>query len=258
MKACLEAALPGIDVQQHDDGTKPRMHDLDLVQGGERFGAVEVTAAADADSIELWKVFTRRGRWVEPQLVGGWVVHLRPSARAKRVRAEVPSLLAGLQTAGIREIQSTAHPQTTSEIAADRLGLVYAWHGDAKISGTIFLNVEQPPEKTTGMVADTGDALADWLGGWLLGADQADNLAKLSNSGASERHIFVIFPTYSTAPFDVSDLLNRTAAPIPTSPPQLPPAVTHVWAMSTWNTGDGIRWSPDTVWSRFAKVAPGP
>jgi hypothetical protein len=50
----MEAALPGVKVVQHDDGSRPRMYDLDLVRESAVFAACEVTAAADAESIELW------------------------------------------------------------------------------------------------------------------------------------------------------------------------------------------------------------
>ena len=64
-------------------------------------------------------------------------------------------------------------------------------------------------------------------------------------SGAEERHLFVILPGFAEAPFGAADLLMRDDAPLPTIPPTLPPRVTHAWAMSTWNTGDGMRWSAE-------------
>jgi hypothetical protein len=64
-------------------------------------GAVEIVAAADADSIELWKLINGRGegeRWLVNGLQGGWLVTLDPSARAKRLlRKELPALLSELE-----------------------------------------------------------------------------------------------------------------------------------------------------------------
>ena len=54
----------------------------------------------------------------------------------------------------------------------------------------------------------------------------------------------------------VSDLLIAPDAPLPTIPPVLPAEITHVWAASTWDSGNGFRWSPDKAWERFAKVEP--
>ena len=71
--ACVQAALPGVTVGQHDDNTIPSAHDLDLGIGGDRtFGAMEITAAADPELIESWKLLNNRdGRWIVPELVGG-------------------------------------------------------------------------------------------------------------------------------------------------------------------------------------------
>lgn len=59
------------------------MHDFDLVRDGQRFAAVEVTAAADAASIELWKLLNGGGRWIQGGLAGGWMVSLIPTSRAR-------------------------------------------------------------------------------------------------------------------------------------------------------------------------------
>ncbi len=88
---------------------------------------------------------------------------------------------------------------------------------------------------------------------WLAGPDQADNLDKLAASGAQERHLFVIFPGFTVAPFPVTDLLLRGDAPLPTIAPDLPAPLTHIWAASTWASGFGMRWSPDRGWERFSK-----
>jgi hypothetical protein len=70
-------------------------------------------------------------------------------------------------------------------------------------------------------------------------------LAKIRRSGASERHVFVILPGFSTAPFGVVDALWRDKDTASMSSPNLPPEVTHVWLVSTWDVGSGLRWSPD-------------
>ena len=50
----------GVEVVQHDDGSRDGMHDLDILRADRR-DAAEVTAAADAESIQLWKLVTDRG-----------------------------------------------------------------------------------------------------------------------------------------------------------------------------------------------------
>jgi hypothetical protein len=64
----------------------------------------------------------------------------------------------------------------------------------------------------------------------------------------------VLLPSFTTAPFVVADLLMRNDAPLPLVAPLLPSEITHAWAVSTWNSGSGMRWCPAMGWSRFDKV----
>lgn len=115
------------------------------------------------------------------------------------------------------------------------------------------MDVDPGPERSGGAVPTDGRPLLDWLAGWLARPDQAHNLAKLKASGAEERHLFVILPSFAEAPFAVADLLMRDDAPIPDAEPGMPPEVSHIWVVSTWSTGSGMRWAPDLGWSRFDK-----
>jgi len=96
--------------------------------------------------------------------------------------------------------------------------------------------------------------LADWLTEWAAQPSEVRNLDKLRRSNAEQRHLFIILPGFTTAPFEVTDLLWRAGAPTPTIPPRLPDGITHVWAMSTWTTGDGFFWSAESNWTRPAKI----
>lgn len=88
-RSVISRAL-GVPVVQHDDGSLPGMHDLDITYGDRPPRAVEVTAAADGEAIALWNLLNGQDeRWVEPALAGGWLVSLLPTARAKRVRKEL-------------------------------------------------------------------------------------------------------------------------------------------------------------------------
>ena len=75
------------------------------------------------------------------------------------------------------------------------------------------------------MVPQTGDVLAEWLGDWMRRPEQAHNLEKLTRSGAEERHLFVLLPGFSDAPFGVVVLLMQEDPPLPTVAPDLPPEV---------------------------------
>lgn len=122
VRQVMEAEL-GVPVEQHDDNSRPGMHDLDVIYGVGRRAAVEVTAAVDAQSTELWKIVNGQGRWVEGDLVGRWHVWVKPNAR--RLRDELPPFLRGLEHAGIRELRGSARrrPRKTERhrLPRDRL-----------------------------------------------------------------------------------------------------------------------------------------
>jgi len=47
----------------------------------------------------------------------------------------------------------------------------------------------------------------------------------------------------------------RSDAALPSRAPDLPAEITHLWAVSTWNGGDGMRWAPEVGWRRFSRLA---
>lgn len=241
-------------VEQHDDGSSPSMHDLDIIHADKRVAAVEVTAAADRRLIELWKLMNPPGeRWLENGLRGGWMVVLDPSARARRLRRELPGLLRQLEGANVRELRNSWRRDGPFDALAHELRIVGASQSGTDFEGSIYITVELPDEQSGGFVADTSDAVVDWVGTYLGESSQTDVLEKLTRSGQDDRHAFVLVPGFSTAPFAVSDPLMRDDSPAPTCDPRLPEAVTHVWVASTWSSGFGFRWSPDNGWTKFSK-----
>ena len=252
--ACLAQELNGAEVRQHDDGSSSGMYDLDVYCDGQLVAAVEVTAAADSASIELWNLVNDEGeRWMEPELDGGWTVSILPSARAKKLKAGLPGLLGRLETAGRREISRRERDPEVRKQASD-LGVARAHQGTTSFPGSIYVTIDLPADRVGGFVAPTGDALSIWVGEWLTRPDQGHNLDKLRTSIAPERHMFLILPGFAEAPFSVSDLLIRADAPSPSTPPALPAGITGVWIVSTWSSGHGHRWSPATGWTRFNKL----
>ena len=55
-QACIQQAWPDCQVAQYDDGSRPSMYDLKITYPDGSIGALEVTAAADAEQVELWKL----------------------------------------------------------------------------------------------------------------------------------------------------------------------------------------------------------
>lgn len=247
-----------MSVEQHDDGSKPSMYDIKITYPDSSTGAVEVTAAADAQQLELWRVVGGGGRqWIEPDLTGGWVVRILPSTRGKNLLRQLPGFARDPEHLGVRVLRGDGSSSDRLAARAGQFGVVELQQGPTAHPGSIYvMPPDKPLEETGGFSPVTGDPLARWLGEWIAESSRRDNVRKLADSGARERHLFVLLPGFNRAPFAVNDLLMAPGAPLPTISPNLPTAVTHIWTMSLWDSGDGFRWSPDHGWTRFTKVDP--
>ena len=236
----------------------PAMYDLTITYPDGHIGAVEVTAAVDAPPLALWKLIRCQGKpWIDPTLVGGWLVRVKPSARANGLVRHLPELLCDLEHDGrTRCVGDQASTDRASGVAG-QLGIVQALQGPTERPGSIYIMPpERPLEQMGGFSPSNGDQIARWLSEWVPDASRTDNLRKLASSGAPECHLFVLLPGFDSGSFAVSDLLISPNVPLPTIPPTLPKEITHVWAASTWDSGDGFRWSPDPAWEWFVKVEP--
>jgi hypothetical protein len=224
------------------------MHDLTLYFEGVPFGACEVTAAADAESIELWNLINGSDeRWIEQNLLGGWMVTVSPSSRAKKLKKDLPGFLRLLERAAEPEARKRAIE------GLNDLGVLSADRGRTDFPGSIYVTLERDVKLTGGLVASTGNGLVTWLNSWMSEEPQRHNLEKLRTAKHPERHLFVLLPGFTAAPFSASDLLMRSHAPLPDTAPRLPAGLTDVWLMSTWSVGDVFHYG-DGRWARSDKV----
>lgn len=246
--ACVEAALPGVQAIVHDDGSRPSMYDLELRRDGAAFAAMEVTAAADAESIELWNLINGSdARWIEANILGGWMVTVRPKARARRLRNELPHLLRVLEKV------AEGPERQAAEDRLDELEVVSANRHATEFQGSIYVTLQRDLLRTGGAVPLTGDGVVAWFDEWVRQPDQRHNVEKLRAAIHSERHLFVLLPGFTTAPFSASDVLMRSEGPLPQLAPSLPAGVTDLWLMSTWSEGDVFHFDGDG-WRRSRKV----
>jgi hypothetical protein len=237
------------------------MYDLEIVYPDGLTGAVEVTAAADAGRVELWREIRKRALIrQEPDLIGGWLVRVLPSARARGLDRHLTGLLRELERQGRTAIRGSKGSTDPLEAQAASLGIIEAIQSPTDRQGSIYvMPPEGSPEQMGGYAPLTGDPLAQWLGDWTNEPSRADNVSKLQAADTTERDLFIIVPGFTAAPFAVIELLISPQAPIPTISPDPPPGVTGVWVMSTWDSGDGFRWSSESGWTRFTKLPyPGP
>lgn len=83
-------------VRQADDGSEPRMHDLDIHLPNGHVAAVEVECGRPRVHRPVELVNDRDERWIVPDLLGGWMVTLEPD----RSGQAVTSVAAVMSTAG--------------------------------------------------------------------------------------------------------------------------------------------------------------
>jgi hypothetical protein len=119
--------------------------------------------------------------------------------------------------------------------------------------GSVYFTIDLPRERRGGFVAETGDALAEWLSSWTQTPEQEHNVKKLLAAGADERHLFILFPSFTHAPFSVIELLMTGDRRLPTVAPSLPEGLTHIWAMSTYSIGSLFAWDAMAGWTAYPK-----
>ncbi len=120
------------------------------------------------------------------------MVSLEPSARAKRLKTELPRLLRELEISGLTELRpSRASARGHFAEVARKLGVASAGQGATDFPGSIYITIQLPTERAGGFVADTGDALPTWVSEFLRAPKRRDVLDKLARSGRSERHAFI-------------------------------------------------------------------
>jgi hypothetical protein len=257
-QVCIQNALPDCKVEPHDDGSEPSMYDLKIVNADGSTGAVEVTTAVDDQRLELWQEVRKRALIrQEPGLIGGWLVRILHSARARDLDKQLVGLLGDLERNGRTTVRGIRGSTDVFEARLSSLGVIEAVQAATDRKGSIYI---MPPEGSLeqmgGYAPVTGDLLAVWLGDWTNEPTRSDNVRKLESADTTERHLFILVRSITTVPFAVNDLLFSPEAPFPTIPPVLPAGVTDVWVMSTWDSGGGFRWSSETGWIRFTKVPP--
>jgi len=207
--------------------------------------------------IELWNLVNSDEVWVEPATRGGWLAWLRPTARARRLRERLPSLVRDLERRGVTEVVARRHSwrrDSEDEREVDELGIDAPRQSATNLPGSIYLSIHAPAERSGGFASASGTAVQVWISDYLSSPETADVRAKLGRSGCVGQHAFVWVPGFASAPFGVTEFLLRDLdGELPDAPPELPDEVTHVWMLSTWDAGSGVRWSPESGWLRFPR-----
>lgn len=218
-------------------------------------GAVEVTFLTDQQTKiaqDAW-VRERRREHVVTQLASSWNVTVKgDSVRYKLLRQHLEPHLAALEAAGTTEYDQygIAHrllksiPQTVLGLAALQVVQAHVIPTNDPSVQHIFLI------PMAGYTARGSEAALAHIEEYL--ADRTDNVRKLEESGATERHLFVWLdrdtPGEISRPFTDRRIVERFAHfGLPHRSPILPEGVTHLWVLHS-GTGIGWRWHQPAGW----------
>src|ERR1700722_19027848 len=161
--------------------------------------------------------FTRGGakRWQEPNLIGGWDVRVSAPNVPKDFIKQLPGFLRGLEQVGRIVVRGDKSSSDQLSALADTLGIMEARQWGTAHPGSIYVMPERAFDQNAGYVPTTGDELANWIGPWAADPIRSDNLGRLANSGTTERHLFVLVPSFTPAPDTAIQLLAWPNAPLP-------------------------------------------
>lgn len=242
-KRIVEAVLPNATMEyrecQHGDGSL--RHDFWLHRPNASKVALEVTSVRDEDRIRTQKklkeshftVPTDKCEWT-------WRVKVAPKTNFQELRQSLDACLADLESQGVEHLPSHSsllEPSPRSPLLADLL-VVSASALPAVQPPTIYVHVQR-----------SGTWVNPGVVNEALRGPVAENAEKLAETGAPERHLFVLLDSEES-----SGTVLPFASPEGVEP-HLPEEITHVWVAApdfrlkhrlryvVWRAAQGGSWT---------------
>jgi hypothetical protein len=228
-------------VEQHDTGKRNSLYDFRVGPIENPEIAIECVGAIDKAYTETWNIGPAQGA-LYLSTARNWHVIITKHTRIKTLKQHLKRILCTFEDRELHDIYvdfrlRRSAPSLYRELEA--LGITHAFSYEAIGQSSVYLGMPG----IAGAIDEHGVALCEWIGVFL--SQTPDVLKKLELSGAPQRHAFV-FVGFTAAPTDVEFYLMDGARYLPSSAPQLPPAVTAVWiAPSAGPSGvfwDGFSW----------------
>lgn len=217
--------------------------------------ALEVTKVTDEEKKDTRRTFEKSAKeGSAASLQACWMVTVSETQRpAKNFEQRVQPLIAELESVGVTsfdEQDAANHVDDNGELSYIYKPLLDAGVADAR-------PLEERPDRPEhahrvrrstwgeGLVQDSNGALMELINE-LHDPKRKDNLVKLRDSGAQERHLFVWLDDDTVG--SISHPLSHGAPSgadeewgAPDGMPPLHPAITHLWVMHQ-RSGSGWRW----------------
>ncbi len=225
------------DVEINDDGSAPGMYDLRVGPADAPEMAIECVGAVDPIFTETWNVGPAKGPLQLP-IKGDWKIVIAKRARVNKIKQCIEGLLRELEDRGICNVSVNHLPEWYDEELLNKLeslGIMSAYCLRLPGAGKVHFGIPG----IGGAVDAQGGAVPKWVGEFLFCSKREDVLAKLNNSGAAERHVFLRVD-FCGALWSVESYLSGNLEHLPVAEPNLPHQVTGVW-IYRYGT-QGIRW----------------
>ena len=220
--------------------------DFEIKYNDGRTGIGEVGLHEDPEFAEAWALIHKSDTPQQitlPDGSGYWAVGYERIPNMKRLRSELPSLIAALNDESLRVLDIYGeYPQGKNADWARDLGINYLNRHDQSGAdvATFFLPF------TGGAVPTEPDLIVDWFEGVLASEEYKDSWMKLLPFDSDEKHVFIM--TSNRTPFGIDELLKRNA--IPVRSPNLPGNLTHIWIASRFVGVSAIHWSAGSGWQQ--------
>lgn len=237
----------GVEVRRVEDGSAPSQVDASFVYADGRRAMLEVVADQDSPVDAQWAALEDvEHRLTVPGLRGTWIAHLTWQAKVRDVGRDLPRLAIQWQHR-LKASDSTGRLRGMLPLSLHRLGVrAFDKLREGDDPGVIRLMTE----------GWSGTAGSDELGPFVdrvLGQHR-DVPAKLARCSADERHAFIWVTTASD--FAAQYALEDRDQPPPTTAPNLPGSVSHVWVAGSSPSQGVLAWFPDRGWWRTPFVWP--
>lgn len=240
----LEATLSGVlgeSIQHVDDGSRPRMHDADIMYRDGRIAALEITTVADPQALEMAS-FPHALEL--PDSAFCWDVRY-PVRRVLRkdIETYIPPLVKWLELLGLeRADEMPGFLRVTPEWRwIERSGVrLMRYPGTSKPGRAYVL-----PEGIGGTVDEHLRGLADWIESIQSERVWTDDVSKLVDSERDELHLFLRLHD-SAIPFSIFSGLWDPEEIESRSPVNMSP-LTDLWLFTGYGT-TLTRWSSGSGW----------
>jgi hypothetical protein len=225
-KALVEKILLGARIHPYEQGGNSNC-DFILEYPDNISVPLEVTQSTDFHRRIKEDDLHKHHRYVPTQnCKKAWYVDIHPSANTKKVRNNIDSYLAKIETQGYKEfdVYSDAHKSTYIESIGNDLGVIYGYVVSWKQPS--YIDIWFEPDSTIADSKYVEEAV-------LNEASKTENKKKLQKfrdlKGSPESHLFIYIDHRNV---DASWAMNSCANgwhPLPNNTLKLPSEITHVW-----------------------------